>query len=95
MDTKQLVGERIKALRMKKGLTQEELAEVVGINPKYLSGIERGRENPTFNILITVWQIHLKWISRRCSTCWKAKTRSMTRNMFGTCLTRPAMIKAS
>ena len=44
MDTKQLVGARIKALRMKKGLTQEEFAEVVGINPKYLSGIERGKE---------------------------------------------------
>ena len=54
MDTKQLVGARIKTLRMKKGLTQEELAEVVGINPKYLSGIERGRENPTFNTLISL-----------------------------------------
>ena len=54
LDTKQLVGARIKTLRMKKGLTQEELAEVVGINPKYLSGIERGRENPTFNTLISL-----------------------------------------
>ena len=52
MDTKQRVGARIKILRMNKGLTQEELSELVGINSKYLSGIERGRENPTFNTLI-------------------------------------------
>ena len=54
MDVKQLVGSRIKALRTKKGLTQEELSELVGINPKYLSSIERGKENPTFNTLIAL-----------------------------------------
>jgi transcriptional regulator with XRE-family HTH domain len=54
LDIKQRVGARIKALRMKKGLTQEELSELVGINPKYLSGIERGRENPTFNTFISL-----------------------------------------
>ncbi len=41
MDTKQ-VGKRIKEYRIKAGLTQEELAERVGISPNYLSAIERG-----------------------------------------------------
>ena len=54
MSVKRLVGSRIKALRAKKGLTQEELSERVGINPKYLSSIERGKENPTFNTLIAL-----------------------------------------
>ena len=42
---KQGIGLRIKELRAKKSLTQEALAEKVGINPKYLSNIERGKEN--------------------------------------------------
>ena len=54
MEVKRRVGARIKALRMKKGLTQEQLSELVQINSKYLSGIERGRENPTFNTLISL-----------------------------------------
>ena len=52
MDTKQIIGARISRLRAKKGLTQEELAERMGINPKYLSSIERGKENPTLQTLI-------------------------------------------
>lgn len=39
---KKLVGKRIKEYRIKAGLTQEELAEKVGISPNYLSAIERG-----------------------------------------------------
>lgn len=52
MDTKQTIGCRIKHIRMKKGFTQEQLAEKIDINPKYLSSIERGKENPTLNMLI-------------------------------------------
>ena len=52
MDIKVMIGARIKELRNKKGFTQEQLAENIGINPKYLSGIERGKENPTLDMLI-------------------------------------------
>jgi len=52
MDTKQMIGARIKDIRTKKKLTQEQLAEKIEINPKYLSSIERGLENPTLNTLI-------------------------------------------
>ena len=52
MDTKQLIGARIKEVRNKKGLTQEQLSEKMEINPKYLSSIERGNENPTLNTLL-------------------------------------------
>ena len=52
MDTKQMLGTRIKNIRNKKGLTQEQLSEKMEINPKYLSSIERGNENPTLNTLI-------------------------------------------
>ena len=52
MDLKQMIGLRIKDIRIKKGFTQEQLAEKININSKYLSSIERGMENPTLNILI-------------------------------------------
>ena len=52
MDIKQMIGSRIKELRTRKGLTQEQLSEKMDINPKYLSSIERGKENPTLATLI-------------------------------------------
>ncbi len=54
MDIKKLIGLRIKELRNNRGLTQEKLAELMGINPVYMSGIERGKENPTLNTLINL-----------------------------------------
>ena len=35
-------------------MTQEELSGKMGIGPKYLSSIERGKENPTLNTLISL-----------------------------------------
>jgi len=52
VDIKQMIGARIKEIRTKKGITQEGLSERMEINPKYLSSIERGKENPTLNTLI-------------------------------------------
>lgn len=52
MDTKHLIGQRIKKLRRSKGFSQERLAEIMGISPKYLSNIERGKENPTLDMFI-------------------------------------------
>jgi len=49
---KGLFGERIKSLRESKGWTQENLAEKMEINTNYLSSIERGKENPTFDMLM-------------------------------------------
>lgn len=52
MDIKEMIGARIKEIRNRKGLTQEQLSENMNINPKYLSSIERGKENPTLNTFI-------------------------------------------
>ena len=52
MTTKFLMGNRIKELRRKKGLSQEQLSEKAEITPNYLSRVERGTENPTLNMLI-------------------------------------------
>ena len=47
-----MIGQRIKSIRVKSNLTQEKLAERMEINTKYLSSIERGKENPTLNTII-------------------------------------------
>ena len=54
MDIKRAVGKRIKIVRQRNGLTQDQLAEQVGLSSKYISGIERGVENPTMDILLRV-----------------------------------------
>jgi len=52
MDKKARLGARIKALRKGQGLSQEKLAERAGISTQYLSNIERGKENPTLDLLL-------------------------------------------
>lgn len=54
MDIKKMIGARIAEIRHKKGMTQDQLAERMEISPKYLSSIERGKENPTLNTLINL-----------------------------------------
>ena len=51
MDKKQLLGKRIKEIIRKKGLSQEKLAELVGIEPTALSNIVTGRNYPLLNTL--------------------------------------------
>ena len=50
----ELLGKRIRELRKKKGLTQEELGARAGISYKYLGSIERGLENPSFRHLTKI-----------------------------------------
>ena len=38
----QLVGQRLRAIRKKRGYTQEQVAEMAGISPQHCSGIETG-----------------------------------------------------
>lgn len=47
-----LLGKRIKELRADRRLSQEQLAERMEANVTYLSSIERGRENPTLDLLM-------------------------------------------
>src|SRR5688500_18512091 len=56
METKKLVGMRIKSVRRGKGYSQEKLAELAGINAKYLSSVERSEENPTLDLCIRLSQ---------------------------------------
>jgi len=46
-DIKTLLGKNIKIYRKKKGLTQEQLAEAIGLDTVTVSKIETGRNYPT------------------------------------------------
>jgi len=48
------LGRRIRELRCKQGLTQEELAFAAGIDPSYVGGIEIGRRSPSIYCLFSI-----------------------------------------
>jgi transcriptional regulator with XRE-family HTH domain len=54
MDMRKLVGENVRRIRHKKGLTQERFAEVSGLSQQYISGLERGHRNPT---VVTLYEL--------------------------------------
>jgi transcriptional regulator with XRE-family HTH domain len=51
MDVRARVALNLQRLRREKGLSQEELADRAQIHQTYLSGVERGRRNPTITVL--------------------------------------------
>jgi len=50
-EIKQKFGKRLRYLRRQKDLTQEQLAEKVGISVEFLSNLERGINGPSFETL--------------------------------------------
>ncbi|ESY67317.1 transcriptional regulator [Mesorhizobium sp. LNHC252B00] len=56
MDMRRLVGRNVQRIRLRKRLTQEQLAEISGFSQQYISGLEKGRRNPT---IITIYELAL------------------------------------
>jgi transcriptional regulator with XRE-family HTH domain len=54
MDMRKLVADNVKRVRLEKGLTQERLSEISGFSQQYLSGLEKGRRNPT---VVTLYEL--------------------------------------
>ncbi|MBI5428233.1 MAG: helix-turn-helix transcriptional regulator [Nitrospinae bacterium] len=52
--TQRLLGGQIKIFRKARKLSQAQLAEMVGIDPKYLSRIEVGRVYPSLKTLVKI-----------------------------------------
>ena len=62
-DPRQALGITIRNERMRRNLTQEQLAERAGLHWTYISGIERGKRNVSFTILLklaTALGMHLR-----------------------------------
>ena len=47
-----LFGDRLKVRRRALGLTQAQLSEQTGVTAAYISLVERGRANPTLDIMV-------------------------------------------
>jgi transcriptional regulator with XRE-family HTH domain len=54
MDMRKLVGRNVRRLWEKRGLTQEQFAEISGFSRQYISSLEQGHRNPT---VITVYEL--------------------------------------
>ena len=56
MNTKILIrlGKQLKIIRKEKGLTQEQLAEKVGIHPTYVGKLEGGKSNLSTLLLFKI-----------------------------------------
>lgn len=54
MDMRKLVGQNVRRIRQKKGLTQEKFAEISGFSQQYISSLEQGRRNPT---VVTLYEL--------------------------------------
>ena len=52
-----MVGERIKKLRLSKGMSQKDLAEKVNVTQAHISKIERGEREPAYATLDLLAQI--------------------------------------
>ena len=46
-----VLGTNVRRLREAADLSQEELAAEVGVDMRYLGGIERGQENPSLKVI--------------------------------------------
>lgn len=47
-----IFGRQLREVRMKQGLSQEELAHLAGIHVSYVSQLERGLKSPSLNVLL-------------------------------------------
>jgi transcriptional regulator with XRE-family HTH domain len=54
VDYRQVLGRNVRMRRRELGLTQEALAARVGIDRTYVSGIERGRRNPSLGLILSL-----------------------------------------
>jgi transcriptional regulator with XRE-family HTH domain len=54
MDMRKLVGRNFGRFRRAKRFTQESFAEASGFTQQYISGLERGRRNPT---IVTLFEL--------------------------------------
>ena len=46
------IGQRLRELRLERGLTQEQAAEAIGVHPKHMIKMEQGNANLTLATLV-------------------------------------------
>lgn len=60
-----MIGPKIKALRLEKGLSQQTLAELLSTSSGYISELEKGKKKPGLDHLISlkrVFEVDMNWL---------------------------------
>lgn len=68
MITSNIFSKRLKELRLKKGLKQQELAEILGIKRNTYSDWENGKTEPSYENLVKLadlFEVSLDWLFGR------------------------------
>jgi transcriptional regulator with XRE-family HTH domain len=60
MDIRRVLGSNMRRLRLAAGLSQEAIAEGMGVDRAYVSGIERGQQN------VTLLTLHQAAVALKC-----------------------------
>ncbi len=47
----QRLGRAVRQIRVSRGLTQEQVSAASGLHPTYISDIERGARNPSWDVI--------------------------------------------
>jgi transcriptional regulator with XRE-family HTH domain len=55
-DVRRILGSNVRRLRKAAGISQAELANRMGVDRAYVSGLELGQRNPT---IVTLWHLGL------------------------------------
>lgn len=51
------IGKRIRKARKKQHLTQEQLAEMIGVKPAHISNIESGKKPFSFHVFVRLYKV--------------------------------------
>lgn len=54
MEINQILGNRIKHFRKKFGMTQEEFANLIGVEPLHISNVERGKKGLSLDVMVSI-----------------------------------------
>lgn len=68
MITLNIFPQRLKELRLKKGLTQQEIADLVHVNRVTYTNWEKGKREPSFENLVKLadlFEVSLDWLFGR------------------------------
>lgn len=60
-----MIGDKIKTLRISKGLSQQSLAELLSTSSGYISELEKGKKKPGFDHLLSlkrVFGVDMNWL---------------------------------
>ncbi|MBO8430396.1 helix-turn-helix transcriptional regulator [Spirochaetes bacterium] len=54
--SRKLIGQKIKEIRKRNGITQETFSEIIGIEPSSLSNIENGKSFPSMQTILKIME---------------------------------------